>query len=105
VVFVETSAFTWRWDASFGDEELRQLQAYLLEHPGAGDVIPGGGGLRKLRWRAPGRGKRGGTRLIYYHAASLSQIYLLLIYAKNQQKDLTAEQIAMLKAIIEEPNE
>lgn len=102
MVFIETSAFTRQWLDVFDDEELRLLQAFLMEQPEAGAVIRGGGGLRKLRWRAAGRGKRGGTRLIYYHANALSQIFLLLIYAKNQQEDLTPEQIRLARAVVEQ---
>lgn len=46
------------------DDEYQELQIHLIESPDAGDVIPGTGGVRKLRWKAPGRGKRGGYRVI-----------------------------------------
>ena len=63
--FVETSIFTQRITKLLTDDEYYDLQAMLAEHPKAGDVIPGAGGLRKLRWRAAGRSKRGGLRIIY----------------------------------------
>jgi hypothetical protein len=78
------------------------LQTVLVIRPDAGDIIPGSGGLRKIRWGAPGRGKRGGVRVIYYWAVSQDRILLLLIYAKTEQDDLTATQLKVLKKIVEE---
>lgn len=67
-----------------------------------GDVIPGGKGLRKIRWRAEGKGKRGGVRIIYYFASAKGYIYLLAIYGKNQKADLEKDQ---LKRLIEQVRE
>ena len=64
MVIVETSVFTRQVQALLSDEEYRQLQVMLIQHPDLGPVIPGSGGLRKMRWQAAGRGKRGGTRVI-----------------------------------------
>ena len=69
----------------------------MSDNPDAGDVIPGSGGLRKLRWRLAGRGKRGGLRIIYYRVVSTEQIYLLYVYAKNEQTDLTRDQLETLR--------
>ena len=77
------------------------LQAYLAENPSAGDVIQGTGGLRKLRWAAKGKGKRGGVRVIYFHVAAAAQIRLLLLYRKGIKDDLTAAEKAWLRAIVE----
>ena len=84
------------------DDDYRRLQTILVIRPDAGDIIPGSGGLRKIRWGAPGRGKRGGVRVIYYWAVSQDRILLLLIYAKTEQDDLTATQLKVLKKIVEE---
>lgn len=65
--------------------------------PKAGEVIPGSGGLRKLRWRTAGRGKRGGLRIIYY-CRSADRLYMLFAYEKTRQGDLTWEQLRMLRA-------
>lgn len=83
MVIVETSIFTRRVMKLLPDDEYRALQATLVDRPGAGPVIPGGGGLRKNRWRASGHGKRGGARIIYYWATAHDRILMLFIYAKK----------------------
>lgn len=101
MVFLETGAFTARIDRLLGDEEYRALQAYLLRRPTAGDVIAGTGGLRKLRWRTAGRGKRGGIRVIYFWHAVSKRMLMLFAFAKNEASDLTAEQKRRLRQIVE----
>jgi mRNA-degrading endonuclease RelE of RelBE toxin-antitoxin system len=66
VIFIETSVFTREIKNLLPDEEYRMLQTALMFRPDAGDMIRGGGGLRKIRWNLPGRGKRGALRVIYY---------------------------------------
>ncbi len=102
MVIIETSVFTRRVQSLLADEEYRQLQAMLVERPTAGVVIPGSGGLRKLRWALPGRGKRGGARIIYYWAISRDQILMLFIFAKNERSDLTPNQLSVLRQMVEE---
>jgi len=102
VVFLETSLFTKRVTALLTDEQYAALQAYLVDHPDAGDVIRGSGRLRKIRWGAASRGKRGGTRTIYFWAKPKDQILMLFLFAKNEQEDLTAEQIKVLQKIVRE---
>lgn len=102
LAFLETSIFTKRVVELLSDEELARVQNQLLENPDAGDTIVGSGGLRKLRVRVKGRGKRGGARLIYYRLTERQQIFLLLIYAKNEAEDLTAEQKRFLRVLVEE---
>ena len=65
-------------------------------------MIPGTGGLRKIRWGGSGRGKRGGVRVIYYWAGAQDTILLLMMFAKNDQSDLTREQKVILRLIIED---
>jgi hypothetical protein len=102
MVIIETSIFTRRVQALIDDENYRRLQTILITRPDAGDLIPGGGGLRKIRWSAQGRGKRGGVRVIYYWAVQYDRILMLLIYAKSEQDNLTLEQLKVLRRIIEE---
>lgn len=97
--FVETSIFTERVTKLLTDEAYQDLQAMLAENPKAGDVMPGVGGLRKLRWRAEGRGKRGGLRIIYY-CWSAHQLYMIFAYDKREQADLTPEQVKALRAYV-----
>ena len=67
---------------------------FLAEHPQAGDEIPGTGGVRKLRFAAFGRGKRGGARVIYYYLAGdeAMPVYALLAYAKTAKTDMTPDE-------------
>ncbi len=104
MIFIETSVFTRQALAFLTDDELRKLQLSLAEEPESGSVIRGGGGLRKIRWTITGQGKRGGVRIIYYWARKRDQLFLLLIYAKNEKTDLTPEQIKRLRKILEEPS-
>jgi len=75
-----------------GADGIEALAIYLIEHPDAGDVIPGAGGARKLRWAAKGKGKRGGARIIYVYVVLAARIYLLRCYSKNVRTDLTADE-------------
>jgi hypothetical protein len=84
------------------DEQYRALQTALYLRPEQGALISGGGGLRKLRWGAEGRGKRGGVRTIYYWAADDGVCYMLYLYAKNDQGDLTATQLRALARVVRE---
>lgn len=88
VVFIEASAFTKYLRNYLNDNEYRELQNYLIKHPGAGDLIQETGGLRKVRWTALGKGKRSGVRVIYYWQVNEDQIYLLTLYGKNEMSDL-----------------
>jgi len=73
-----------------GRDGIEALAVYLLDQPDAGDVVPGAGGVQKLRWAAKGKGKRGGARIIYLYVVIAARIYLLRCYAKNVKTDLTA---------------
>lgn len=100
--FVETPVFTAALRRHLDDEMYRALQLALVLRPAQGPIIQGGGGLRKLRWSAPGRGKRGGVRLIYYWDSTNQTFYMLYLYAKNEQGDLTATQLKVLAKLVRE---
>ena len=101
MVIVETSVFTRRVQALLPDDEYRKLQVVLARRPQAGAVIPGSGGLRKIRWGMLERGKRGGVRVIYYWAVEQERLLMLMIFAKSERTDLTAEQLRVLRQIVE----
>lgn len=102
MLIVETTVFTRRLLKLLDDENYRLLQYALVADPECGDLIRGSGGLRKLRWAGSGRGKRGGVRIIYYWAVDAATILLLLVYAKNEMDDLTAQELKLLKRLVEE---
>jgi hypothetical protein len=102
VKFVETSVFTRQIAGTLSDDEYRVLQEALLRRPAQGDLIEGTGGIRKLRWREEGRGKRGGLRLIYYWHAEREMFLMLFLYRKSDQKDLTADQRRALAKVVQQ---
>ena len=99
--FRETSIFTKRVTDLLSDEAYAELQSMLRARPDAGSVIRGSGGIRKLRWKTASSGKRGGLRIIYYRYVSAERIYMLLLYKKNEQEDLTPRQLRLLRQVIE----
>lgn len=99
VCFIETRLFTRLVVEYLSDEDYTTLQATLIRNPDAGTVIPGSGGIRKLRWAASGRGKRGGYRVIYYLRRAEEQIWMLTIYPKNVTDNIPSQ---MLRRIREE---
>lgn len=100
MVFVELTPFIRFREQCWTDDDLHALQRFLLITPTAGDVIRGTHGLRKLRWAASGRGKRGGARVIYYFQPSADRIYLVHGYVKAEQEDLTPQQLKILAALM-----
>jgi mRNA-degrading endonuclease RelE of RelBE toxin-antitoxin system len=100
--FIETPTFTKLLDRYLDDDEYRELQAYLNAHPESGKVVPGSGGVRKVRWAAEGRGKRGGLRVIYYLRLLGGQIWMLTIYGKNVREDIPAHILKAMREAIED---
>ncbi len=101
--FVEAPAFTRFRDHYLDDDGFAELQQYLAKNPEAGDMVPGAGGIRKLRWRDPrrGKGRRGGLRIIYYCFLSEQEIWRLTLYDKDEAADLTKEEKCQLKRALE----
>ena len=102
MLFIETPIFTNLVTDLLPDDDYRKLQLALLLRPEAGKIIPGSGGLRKIRWKSGGSGKRGGFRVIYYWDIPLDTIYMLLIYKKSKQEDLSPNQLKLLRNLIKE---
>jgi hypothetical protein len=88
---VETPEFRSATRKLMNDEERALLVDYLAYNPTAGDLIPGTGGVRKLRWGLDGRGKRGGARVIYFHHDTAMPLFALTAFAKNERADLSQQ--------------
>jgi hypothetical protein len=103
VEFIEAPAFSKHVSGYLNDDEYRNLQAELAGNPEAGDIMPGTGGFRKMRWAdiRRGKGRRGGLRIVYYHFRSDHQIWLMTIYDKDEASDLTVKEKKTLKVAIE----
>ena len=99
MVFIETSIFTKLLFDYLSDDEYQALQLYLMEHPNTGDIIRGSGGVRKVRWAIGNKGKSGGIRVIYYWKNSVSEIWMLTMYAKNEKESIAGH---ILKQIAQE---
>lgn len=100
--FIETPTYTRLLLDLLTDDEYRGPQNTLVETPERGDVIKGGGGIRKLRYALTGRGKSGGVRVIYYWMRDDGQIYMLLIYPKSKKDTLTDQETALLREFVKD---
>jgi mRNA-degrading endonuclease RelE of RelBE toxin-antitoxin system len=101
MILIETPVFTKEIGRLLPDDLYREFQAALVKRPDAGDLITGSGGLRKIRWSVPGRGKRGGMRVIYYWWVP-DTIFLLYPFKKNEVEDLTKDQVKELSKLVKE---
>ena len=103
MVFFESQLFTRLLPDYMSDEDFQRMQQALMDNPVRGDVMPGTGGFRKLRWNDPkrGKGKRGGVRIIYYYLLSDYQVWLVTIYNKDEMIDLSTKDKRILKQMLE----
>lgn len=101
ITIVELRPFQSEADRIFTEEERDALSDFLAANPTFGDVIPGTGGLRKLRWRALQSGKRGGARVIYYFRDLNMPVFLLAAYAKNEKMNLTMKEREIMRRVVE----
>lgn len=102
ISFVEARLFTRLVQEFLSDDEYAQLQQLLIEEPETGKVIPGSGGIRKMRWGVAGRGKRGGLRVIYFLRAGRGQIWMLTLYPKNVADNIPARILKQIKDEIDD---
>jgi len=102
LTFVETRLFTRLVQEYLSEEEYSTLQEFLAEQPEAGDVIPGSGGVRKIRWGGKGRGKRGGYRVIYFARLAQGQMWMLTIYPKSVTENIPAHRLRQIRKEMED---
>ncbi len=100
--FIETPLFTKILPRYLDDDDYAKLQNALNAQPEAGDLVPGSGGVRKMRWGVQGRGKRGGLRVIYYFRTARGQIWMLTLYAKNVRESIPGHVLKELKESIDD---
>lgn len=97
---IETSVFTELVAQNMSDHDYHALQLYLSIHPDSGDLIPGAGGLREIRWKRQGKGKRSGVRVIYYWNPFREIVLMLFVYSKNRHSDLDVHQLKQLRNLV-----
>lgn len=102
VTFIAKKLFSRLVEEYLSDDSYRQLQAALASDPEAGPLIPGSGGLRKLRWGIAGRGKRGGLRVIYYVRTKQDEIWLLTLYPKNVAENIPSHVLQQIKKEVDD---
>ena len=101
VEFIEAPAFSKYLYDYLNDDEFLGLRAFLVKHPDTGKVVPGSGGVRKLRWAVSGKGKSGGVRVIYYFKKQDDEIWLLTIYSKSEVENIPAHVLRQIAQEIE----
>ena len=99
LTIIESPLFTKLWPDYWSTEEHGEFATYLANSPEAGDLIPGSGGCRKIRWTRPGMGKRGGVRVIYTVRLKSGAVVLLTIYSKSAKDNIPSH---VLRKIAEE---
>ena len=99
--FIEAVAFTKYVHDYLSEDEYQGLQSYLLQNPESGKLVPGSGGVRKIRWAISGKGKSGGVRVIYYFKKQDDEIWLLTIYSKSEIENIPAHVLRQIAKEIE----
>ncbi len=90
---IETPTFQRQADGYWTEDQRLDFLSWLAANPGAGDVIPGADGARKVRWTLPGSGKRGGVRVIYFNYAEDGAVLLVMMYAKGDRENVSSGDI------------
>jgi hypothetical protein len=98
---IETPLFQKLWPKYWSEDERGEFAAYLAEHPFSGDVVPGAGGVRKVRWSRSGTGKSSGVRVIYFVRTDAGEIFLLTLYAKSKTQNLSAATLKEIRNALE----
>ena len=98
---IETDEFEKLWPLYWTEKEHDNFAAFIAENPGAGDVVRGSGGVRKVRWSRTGSGKSGGVRVIYFNRMANGEIWLIFIYAKSKKDSIAGSILKELKNEIE----
>ena len=96
---VETNIFHAKACRLWTPRQYEDFILYIARNPRSGDIIPGTGGVRKIRWRADGVGKRGGVRVVYFNS-SLVEVWLLTLYAKNEKTTIPAHELKKIREAI-----
>ncbi len=102
LMFIELPSFSRVREDYFTDDQFRDLQEHLIEEPKAGDVVPGSGGVRKLRWKRAGMGKRGGVRVLYYLQDTRGRVWFLTVYAKSARENISVRTLNMLRELADD---
>jgi hypothetical protein len=98
---VETDLFQKQWPLYWTEDERGEFATFISAHPEAGDVVPGSGGIRKVRWRRPGSGKSGGVRVVYYTSTAEGMLVLLTLYAKSSTNNLTGAKLKEIRRALQ----
>jgi hypothetical protein len=100
-VFIESTVFDRQRAEYLDDDEYGELQQFMILNPEAGKLVRGSGGVRKLRWRQEGAGKRGGLRVIYFVRYQPNEFWMLTLYSKTQRENVPAHILRRLKELFE----
>ena len=98
---VESPVFQRLWPLYWTEDERAEFASYIAADPTAGVVVPGSGGVRKIRWARPGAGKSGGVRVIYFNRTELGEVMLLTLYAKGKTENISAAKLKEIRRALE----